>query len=136
MDNEPDMSLDAAALFRHMRKIGWNAEEYQRWSFQFCADDVEPLQEFAEFLHPLLHELFFLILQDSVTEHGPNGQKTEGPPMLRLEFIGVIDEPTLAGMHERLAPLAAERDLRYEGVATYSEAPLNLGFFDAAMEME
>jgi hypothetical protein len=137
MPKKPDLKLDAAALFKHLRDSGSDAlEHHQRWCFYFRADDIEPLEELGQFMHDRLHEFFHVNLQDVVEEVKPDGSVTEGPPMLSIDYVGVLDEPTVAGLHKRFTAIAKERGLRYEGVASYTDMPFDLDIFDAAMEME
>jgi Regulator of ribonuclease activity B len=133
---QPDLHRDAAALFQHMRDAGMELEELNRWSFMFESDEIEPLEELGEFLDARLREFFHVLLQESKEEFREDGGEVQGPPLLRLEFVGVVDEPMLAGMHERLDALAAEYGVRYVGVSNYSEFPFDLDMFDAAIAKE
>jgi hypothetical protein len=133
MGKQPDPKLDAAALFRHMRKIGSELDRHMRWCFHFRADQVEPLEELGELLDSRLREFFHVLLQDTVEEVQPDGSVINGPPMLRLEFVAVVDEPMLKGLHKRMTALAKRYGVRYEGCANYSEFPFDLDMFDAAM---
>jgi hypothetical protein len=136
MPKQPDLKLDAAALFRHMRKIGSDPDRHMRWCFAFRSDDVEPLEALGELLDSRLREFFHVLLQDTVEEVQPDGSTIDGPPMLRLEFVGIIDEPMLKGLHKRLTALAKDHGVRYEGCDNYSEFPFDLDMFDAAMSAE
>src|SRR5688572_21933381 len=91
MPDTPDINLDAAAYFRHLRKVGFELDRHQRWCFSFRAENVEGLEALGEFLDVRLREFFHVMLQDTVEEVDENGVSTEGNPMLRVEFVGVID---------------------------------------------
>jgi hypothetical protein len=113
-----------------------NLDELTRWSFSFRSDEIEPLMELGEFLDGRLREFFHVLIQESVEEYDADGSVNEGAPMLRLEFVGSVDEPMLAGMNERLESLAVRFGVRYEGGTSYPEFPFDLDMFDAAIAAE
>lgn len=133
-DSLQDLQCDSEGF--HNREGRSNFDRPTRWSFTFRSDEIEPLMELAELLDVRLREFFHVLVQESVDEYGADGSIKEGGPILRLEFVGTIDEPMLAGMNERLETLAVKYGVRYEGAASYAEFPFDLDMFDAAISAE
>jgi hypothetical protein len=127
-----DLARDAAALFRHLRNLGVESDAQTRWCFMFQADEIEPLDQLGGFLDGRLREYFHVLLQET-SDVLEDENTSEGPPLLRLEFVGVLDEPTLAGMHKRLEELAAEYGVNYQGCSSQREFPFDLDMFEAAL---
>lgn len=133
---EPDLTRDAAALFEHLRKLGEDGDELKRWCFMFESEDIEQLEELAVFLDSRLREFFHVLIQDETEVLDDDGQISAGPPLLRLEFVGVVDQPLLTGMHRRLEELATDYGVAYQGCASHTEFPFDLDLFEAALTNE
>lgn len=130
---EPNLQLDAAALFRHRSEIGMPEDDACRWSFMFQALEVEQLVPLAEELDARLRGMFHVVLQESMEVVDPEGNFSDGPPVLMLDFVGTLDQAAVAGLHERLTALAEEYEVEYLGVSSYSEMPFEIETFDMLM---
>jgi hypothetical protein len=102
----------------------------------FESEDIEQLEALAVFLDGRLREFFHVLIQDVTEVLDDDGRIAPGPPLLRLEFVGVIDQPMLEGMHRRLEELATEYGVVYQGCASHAEFPFDLDMFEAALGEE
>ena len=113
MNDEPDLSFDIDALFEHLgNDLDQDSADEMDWVFAFQSADVAKLQRVAE----RLAGEFSVQVQEDVEEVDEDGNVSIGDPMLGVNRRGVLTADDVKALASRMADLAAEEGIVYEGV--------------------
>lgn len=122
-----NLRFDAAALFQHCAtNLGRDMARPRQWLFSCQHASIDELLNAGEKMLDALQAVLGRKprrLAPSLSEANPtvleNGKKVLGPPSMQLEFIDVLTQKELAGLHKKFGAIARRYGIEYEGVQSY-----------------
>lgn len=121
MSDEPDLSFDIDALFDHMtNNLDRRGDEELDWVFTLRSSSLGLLESAAD----MLADEFEIRLQENVDEIDEDGNRIEGDPMLGIVRTAALSANEVKEISQRIATIAKENGLSYEGVDCYDPVDL------------
>ncbi|MGV3484638.1 MAG: ribonuclease E inhibitor RraB [Planctomycetaceae bacterium] len=116
MAEKQSIKFDIDALFRErFEQLDQPFDDEQDWIFSFRSDDLQLLEDVAE----ELDGEFEVDIAESVEQFDEDGNPVSGPPMLAVIRQAALTADEVKAIAQRMADIAAERGLVYEGVGCY-----------------